>query len=118
MLTLDTATINGLADDFPGTGVERVELSVAGGPWQSATGTIAWTADITTLGSSGSLQVDIRASDYHGNTSSPLTIDFNVDGVGPIITPTVPSLVGGSGIALLVGETEDPVTRSSPCRIS
>ena len=113
VLALNTATLNGLADDFPGTGVEVVEVSVAGGSWQTATGTIAWTADIATQGTSGPLQVDIRASDYHGNTSSPLTIDFNVDGVGPIITPTVPSLVGGSGIALLTGTTEDPAPASA-----
>ncbi len=108
VLSLNTATINGLADDSPGTGVDLVEVSVAGGAWQPATGTIAWTANIVTLGSDGSLQVDVRATDYHGNISAPLTINYNVDGIAPVITPTVPALVGGSGSVTLVGTTEDP----------
>ncbi len=113
VLSLNSATINGLADDFPGTGVALVEVSVAGGPWQAATGTIAWTADIATLGASASLQVDVRATDYHGNTSSPLTGNYNVDGDAPILAPIVPALVGGSGIATLVGTTEDPAPASA-----
>jgi hypothetical protein len=106
-LGIGLQTVTGSADDGLGAGVEMVEVSPDGSNWQVADGTQSWTADLT-IPAGTTYQLYARATDYHGQTGPVVMVTFNLDTVAPILTTTVPALVGGSPVALLSGTTQDP----------
>ncbi|MCP4542038.1 MAG: hypothetical protein GY832_33345 [Chloroflexi bacterium] len=93
----------GFADDGFGTGVATVEISANGSDWQLATGTQSWSADLAI-----STNLYVRATDYHSQTSDVHIFTFTPDTVAPIITPTVPALIGAQSVALIGGTSRDP----------
>jgi hypothetical protein len=98
----------GTSDDGIGTGVELVELSLDGSIWQTAVGTLSWSAELDAGVASGTWDLYMRATDYHGLVSEIVTATFVIDELAPLITATVPSLAGNSVIALIDGTTSDP----------
>jgi len=66
------------SDPAPGSGLNRVEVSVDGGGWQS------YTAPLT-LADDGLHSVQPRAIDLAGNQSLGAVLDFKLDGHGPRI---------------------------------
>ncbi|MEM7797743.1 MAG: dockerin type I domain-containing protein [Chloroflexota bacterium] len=102
-----TQQVSGTADDGQGAGVSLVEVSTDGVNWQPATGTQSWTANIVApAGSTSTLYA--RATDYHGQISPVSTQTLVLDSVAPLITVTVPTLVGGSSFTQINGEISDP----------
>lgn len=74
MLTNAVITVNGSAAD-PGTptsGVNKVELRLNGGSWQTVSGTLNWSSS-TTL-TAGSNTIEARSSDNAGNISTIASI--------------------------------------------
>ncbi|MFZ0545430.1 MAG: cohesin domain-containing protein [Candidatus Promineifilaceae bacterium] len=105
-------TFLGTADDNFGTGVEKVEVSLDGIIWQTATGTNSWSAAVSVptsiLESESTFDLYVRATDYHGQVSGVSTVTFTVDDIAPEITPNVPPLVGNATTFSLNGTTSDP----------
>jgi hypothetical protein len=106
-LGIGLQTLTGSADDGLGAGVEIVEVSPDGSNWQVADGTQSWAATLT-IPAGTTYQLYARATDYHGQIGPVIMVTFNLDTVAPILTPTVPALVGGSPVALLSGTIQDP----------
>ncbi len=101
--------IEGTADDGAGAGVALVEISHDQANWQSAVDTASWTALITpTTGHNSQLLVYARATDLHGQVSDVISATLVVDDVPPVITPTVPAIVGGASVVRLTGIASDP----------
>ena len=101
--------IAGSADDGIGSGVELVEYSLDELSWLPANDTTQWSAVITPTGShSSTLMIYARATDLHGQVSGIVSTTLVVDEVAPIITPTVPLIVGGATAVRLVGIASDP----------
>ncbi|MCP4285400.1 MAG: hypothetical protein GY792_13245, partial [Gammaproteobacteria bacterium] len=97
-------TLTGTSDDGTGIGVEKVEVRSAGGSWQMADGTRHWSFT-TSPTSSPSWEVEVRATDYYGH-SSTVTETLMLDDAPPTTTVTIPPLVGGlTGIS---GTAIDP----------
>jgi uncharacterized repeat protein (TIGR02543 family) len=106
----------GFADDGFGAGVATVEVSSDGNTWALATGTQSWSADVNvpaTRAPNATWQLYLRATDYHSQTSATKILTFSIDSTAPLITPTVPALVGGSGFAIIQGTTQDPAPDSA-----
>ena len=103
-----TQTVGGTADDGVGAGVATVEVSTDGVNWQLANGTQIWSAEIVApAGPTWTLYA--RATDFHNQTSALEMVTLVEDTVAPVLTATVPSLVGGNALAILNGVTQDPV---------
>ena len=101
--------IEGSADDGAGEGVELVEISFDEVSWEPAIGTASWTALITpTTGHDTQLLVYARATDFHGQVSEVVSATLVIDEVAPVITPTVPAVVGGATTFRLTGIASDP----------
>ncbi len=104
--------ISGFASDEPGIGVELVETSIDQTNWEDANGTEEWVTELDFTGlpvtHGSTVDIYVRATDYYGQVSEPISITVVVDEVSPIITPTQLSLVGGSDVANLTGVTRDP----------
>ncbi|MCB8944437.1 MAG: tandem-95 repeat protein [Ardenticatenaceae bacterium] len=101
--------IVGTADDAAGTGVASVEVSLDGSNWQAAIGTQSWSAVVDPGVSTGVWDLYVRATDYHGQVSDVALATFVIDEAAPLITATVPAVVGNSGVASLSGTTSDPL---------
>ncbi|MFZ0546704.1 MAG: cohesin domain-containing protein [Candidatus Promineifilaceae bacterium] len=102
-------SVFGSAYDGDGAGVAYVEVSTDGTIWQLADGEQSWTAEITAPGGS-TWPLFARATDYHNQTSVPVMVTMIEDIYAPILTATVPSLVGGSGsFHHFDGTTRDPI---------
>ena len=111
-------TVRGTASDDAGAGIALVEVSTDGTNWVSAEGTETWTAEIdipTTRSSAASLHV--RATDYHGQIGDVQVSPLVLDTVAPLITPTVPALVGNRAVAGLTGVASDPAPISAEVAI-
>ena len=67
--------VTGTASDR--NGVALVEFRVGPGPWQPATGTTAWTANITGA-TAGQLIISLRATDVAGNVSAVVQRTYTV----------------------------------------
>ncbi|HKZ49288.1 MAG TPA: right-handed parallel beta-helix repeat-containing protein [Thermoplasmata archaeon] len=65
-----TAGITGTASDTGGSGLDRVEVRLNGGPWQTATGTSSWNLSVTLV--LGDNLIEARAYD---NASNPSVLD-------------------------------------------
>ena len=99
--------VRGTASDGDGAGVALVEVSTNGVDWSPAVGTQEWSADVTAPpGPSWTLHA--RAMDHHGLLGLPWATVLFEDTVAPILTPTVPALVGGGSFAQLRGTAQDP----------
>lgn len=98
----------GAADDGFGSGVALVEVSLDGINWQAATGTQSWSTIIDAGVLAGPWDLYVRATDYHGQVSDVVITTFVTDGVAPVITPTVPALLGNAVVAPLAGLASDP----------
>jgi len=104
-------SILGVAGDGMGTGVALVETSTDGSNWQTADGTQSWGSDHIipeSFAPAATWQLYVRATDYHGQTSSIEMITFEVDTVAPLITPTVPAVLGNSLVGIFSGAALDP----------
>ncbi|MCP4361103.1 MAG: tandem-95 repeat protein, partial [Chloroflexi bacterium] len=100
--------IYGWADDGPGSGIAQVEIRQDGtDPWLTATGSNLWSATITPPTQSSTWQIEARATDWQGHVSDVVTVNFFVDSVPPVITPTIPLSVKGT-YASLTGLAFDP----------
>jgi len=62
--------ITGAATDGPGADISKVEVSVNGGAWLTATGTTSWSF-VWTLPANGLYTIQSRATDAAGNVESP-----------------------------------------------
>lgn len=81
--------ITGTASDDL-TGVALVEVRVAGGDWEPATGTAVWTysADLE----EGENSIEVRATDGADNVSVIVTQTVTLDSVAPVVTITSPTV--------------------------
>jgi len=93
-------TVAGTADDGTGRGVARVEVSVDGGPWQQATGTMNWTATIDVPAGASTVEVRARAADACGMTGDEAIVTFDVDTNAPTVTLNLPQYVTDSSANL------------------
>jgi hypothetical protein len=76
--------IGGTASD-PTSGVALVEVSINNGPWQAATGTLAWSFSLA--GQSGNPSLRVRATDAVGNVGNPSSpITLRLDNTAPTVT--------------------------------
>ena len=79
----------------PGVGVALVEVNVAGGGWQPATGTDKWRFDLI-VPNVASLSVQVRATDAYGQVGPVQTVNYVVDNVGPTVTINPPAVFTSS----------------------
>ncbi|NLG27517.1 MAG: PKD domain-containing protein, partial [Chloroflexi bacterium] len=98
----------GAADDGTGSGVALVEVSGDGGAtWVPATGTLAWSAEVTVPDGAETFELKARATDACGATGEVATQLFGVDSTPPAIAWTVPAVITAT-VAHLDGTTVDP----------
>ncbi|MEM7798347.1 MAG: dockerin type I domain-containing protein, partial [Chloroflexota bacterium] len=102
-----TQTVSGSASDRLGAGVASVEVSTDGVTWQPATGTQIWSASVTAP-AGPTWRLYARATDHLQQVSQVVSQTVVLDTVAPLITVTVPALVGGSSTVELSGEIRDP----------
>jgi len=98
----------GTSTDIKGIGVETVEVKVDSGPWMLVTGTTRWSVPITPTIGSTTVQLQVRATDFYGQTSSVSTQILTVDGVPPAITEFVLSPAVGGDATVIGGTAADP----------
>ena len=104
----------GSASDGDGVGVAYVEVRPQFGSWQRAEGTTLWTVDLTVspfAQHGDSWQFEVRAVDYHGQTSDPVTAVFTVDLLGPEVTFDSPTELSGN-MNEIMGSINDVPTGS------
>lgn len=101
-------TITGMASDFAGSGVSRVEVSTDGGnTWSTASGTTSWSFSWT-LPADGLYTIKTRAVDRAGNTETPGTgVTVEVDKTPPTGSITI------NGGAAYTGSTSVNLTLSA-----
>ena len=105
--------ILGTASDGSGIGVGQVQVSTDGGStWQTAVGTQQWSITETIPGGVSSFAIQVKASDRYNQTSQPQTFSFPVVSVGPSVSFSLPTVLGGS-VANIDG-TVIPPTSGSP----
>ncbi len=107
VLNVGSQSFTGTADDGDGSGVAIVEVRPQGGSWQLANGGLAWSGDLNVPAVS-SWQLEVRATDHHGQTGPIEQVTFAIDTTPPTVTAVIPALLGGSNSASLTGETADP----------
>ncbi|MEM7800860.1 MAG: dockerin type I domain-containing protein [Chloroflexota bacterium] len=101
--------ITGEANDGSGTGVEFVEVSINGAAFETVTGTIGWSTEVDVSGAQSSVNIQARATDYHGQVGPTVSQTFYVDTVPPnFLSLAVPALVGGRNSVQLTGIVADP----------
>jgi hypothetical protein len=103
-----TQLVSGTADDADGSGIARVEVS-DGGPWQTASGTSPWTAEVD-VPPGDTFTLRLRATDAVGNARD-IVHTFDVDATPPEVSFTVPPLLTGD-LAALSGTTKDVGSRA------
>jgi hypothetical protein len=87
-------SVRGTAADA-GDGLARVEVRVADGPWQPATGTTAWRATIQ-VPAGGRFTLAARATDRHGHVGRVASVEVEVDNSGPVATlDSLPAVLDG-----------------------
>ena len=90
-----------------GSGVALVELSTDGGStWHVATGTLAWSAEVTIPAGATSLTLQARATDGCDAQSAVASRTFAVDSAAPTIDWTAPAVIADA-VALLGGTATD-----------
>ncbi|MCA9980625.1 MAG: hypothetical protein KDD89_07330, partial [Anaerolineales bacterium] len=99
--------ILGSSDDRAGIGLARVEYSQDQVSWATASGTNEWVIELPSQAGS-TAEVYVRSIDLYGQTSGIISQTMVLDDIAPVITPTVPALVGGRGVAYLTGIASDP----------
>ncbi|MBY8344343.1 DUF1080 domain-containing protein [Streptomyces spinosirectus] len=100
------------AVDEGGSGVDRIEYSLDGGPY------LAYTAAVT-VDRAGSHTVAYRASDKAGNTSQPRTVSFTVVAGGGVPAPNCPEY--DERLTVIVGTVDTGVPNrvtNNRCRIN
>lgn len=103
--TASTLTVGGLATDN-GAGIARVEVSVAGGAWQLATGLEAWAVNVAIPAGGGTYTLQTRATDLLGNVQpTPGTATLAVLGNAPQVTTAI------NNDALLLAVYDDAALR-------
>ncbi|MCB1151591.1 hypothetical protein KDK88_08565, partial [bacterium] len=109
----------GAAQD-PTTSVDKVDVQVAGGPWQPAVGTESWNFYIdSSTDAEGPLTVAVRAADPVGNVSQVVTRQFILDRSAPTATAAAATVTSwrdsqGRWHVPLTGAVNDPVAGGSP----
>ncbi len=96
--------ITGTASDDL-TGVDLVEVRVAGGDWEPATGTNAWTYSAEL--EEGENSIEVRATDGADNVSDIVTQTVTLDSIAPTVTITSVAGLVPSADYLLEGTAED-----------
>jgi plastocyanin len=100
------------ADDEGGSGVERIEYSLDGGPY------LAYTAPVV-VDRVGAHTLAYRATDKAGNTSEPLTVSFTVVAGGGVPAPDCPEY--DERLTVIVGTVDSGVPNrvtNNRCRIN
>jgi hypothetical protein len=106
--------IYGSASDA--NGVAQVEVSINGGPWQAAEGTLAWQYLWPLPQSEGAYTIQSRAVDTVGNVETPQpAIDVRVDLLPPRIISTNPAnnATGVLPDALITIQFSEPIVPST-----
>ncbi|WP_437050486.1 OmpL47-type beta-barrel domain-containing protein [Streptomyces sp. enrichment culture] len=106
-----TAKVTVSATDEGGSGVERIEYSLDGGPY------LAYTAPVV-VDRAGAHTVVYRASDKAGNTSAPRTVSFTVVAGGGVPAPNCPEY--DERLTVIVGTVDSGVPNrvtNNRCRI-
>ncbi len=98
--------VSGTAHDADGGGVDRVEVSVNGGPWMLAEGTVAWLA-VVHVPSSDTFNLAARAIDVHGYVSAVEALQVAVDAEAPTADIALDSPLIGGRIAHVMGTASD-----------
>ncbi|WP_406310883.1 DUF1080 domain-containing protein [Streptomyces thermoviolaceus] len=99
-------------DDEGGSGVERIEYSLDGGPY------LAYTAPVV-VDRVGAHTLAYRATDKAGNTSEPLTVSFTVVAGGGVPAPNCPEW--DERLTVVVGTVDSGVPNrvtNNRCRIN
>ncbi len=95
--------ISGRAVDNSGSGLNKVEVSINGGAWRTATGTANWSY-IWTLPADGINNIKSRATDNAGNIETPAAgVEVTVDNTPPSTNVTSPAngaFIKGTTISL------------------
>lgn len=113
MLPAGTIGLAGLeligdANDGDGIGVDFVEVRVDGGMWAPAAGKALWTIPVVPPMGATSVHVEVRATDYYGQTSTIADETLAVDGTPPAMpTFAVPPVIIGDFVDL-GGTASDP----------
>jgi len=93
--TSSSITASGTASDpgSPSSGVEKVEIRLNGGAWQTASGTVNWSRSVTL--SSGANTIEARSRDNAGNYSMIASVSVTytppVDTTPPTVSITSPT---------------------------
>ncbi|WP_437022912.1 OmpL47-type beta-barrel domain-containing protein [Streptomyces sp. enrichment culture] len=106
-----SAKVTVSATDEGGSGVERIEYSLDGGPY------LAYTAPMV-VDRAGAHTVAYRASDKAGNTSAPRTVSFTVVAGGGVPAPNCPE--HDERLTVIVGTVDSGVPNrvtNNRCRI-
>ncbi|EPD67184.1 OmpL47-type beta-barrel domain-containing protein [Streptomyces sp. HGB0020] len=109
---IGNAKVTVSAADEGGSGVDRIEYSLDGGPY------LAYTAAVT-VDRTGSHTVAYRASDKAGNTSEPRTVSFTVVAGGGVPAPNCPEY--DERLTVIVGTVDTGVPNrvtNNRCRIN
>ncbi|MCB0202246.1 MAG: hypothetical protein KDI03_19430, partial [Anaerolineae bacterium] len=100
-------TVFGSAVDIGGGGVASVEVRVDDGPWQPASGTRSWSAQID-VPASGQFTLSARAFDVNGFASIVDSVVVTVDNQAPTATlDSLPPALNGTVIHV-TGTASDP----------
>ncbi len=84
LISTTTYLVSGVASDSV-SGVDLIEVSADGGPWEPATGTAAWSYTWSSL-SDGEHNIRSRATDGVGHVETPGPgITFTVDATPPVL---------------------------------
>jgi len=93
--TFNIAEISVFGSASDNSGVGRVDLRVNGGPWQTATGTLSWFAEVGL--SPGSNTIEVRALDMASNPSPIASLDVTYVPIHPEPPMITESFLSGRG---------------------
>ncbi|HKZ49204.1 MAG TPA: kelch repeat-containing protein [Thermoplasmata archaeon] len=98
VLASGTVVVTGTASDAGGSGLERVDVRLNGGPWRTAAGAGSWNLSLNLT--AGVNLLEAQAWDNAGNPSPLVARNLTFDGVRPAVTECAvspsPAEVGGT----------------------
>jgi hypothetical protein len=107
-----SADITGTAWDG-GSGLDKVEISVNGGPWTEASGGAAWNF-LWALPAAGDFTISSRATDKAGNVSEINSVPISIDDISPVADEPADNAVRPAAYALPPAFPDPPVFKWAP----
>ncbi len=104
----ESYTVTGTSNDLS-SGVALVEYQLNGGSWEAVTGTDNWTAALSSLTDALDQTIQVRATDYAGNTETLSVREFDVDTENPTLAVTG----GNTGSSLVYRNTDIQINGTS-----